>query len=72
MYLGLISLDSIFDFLGCVAEEMVGLALHRSESALHPGHPFHYFPVPASLSIGLLWKREKETNLSESNGNEIL
>lgn len=53
-YFSLISPDSIFDFLGCVAEEMIRLTLHRPESALHPGHPFHYFPVPASLSNPVL------------------
>jgi len=57
MYLGLISLNSIFNFLGCVAEEMVGLALHRTKSALHPSHPFHYLPVPASPSTSVLWKQ---------------
>ena len=57
MYLGLISLSSIFNFLGCVAEEMVGLALHRTKSALHPSHPFHYLPVPASPSTSVLWRQ---------------
>jgi hypothetical protein len=36
-YFSLITLNPIFDFLGCVTVEMVCLALHGAETGLHPG-----------------------------------
>jgi len=49
-YFSLVPLNRILDLLRRVAEEVVCLALHRTDSALHPGHPFHDFPVPRSRS----------------------
>jgi hypothetical protein len=47
-YFSLVPLNRILDLLRRVAEEMVCLALHRTNPALHPSHPFHDFPVPRS------------------------
>lgn len=43
--LGLVAVDGILDFGRGVTVEVVGLALHGANAALHPDEPFDHLPV---------------------------